>query len=137
MPIIKATVKLIENYRSIADNSRHHDIVFDLPTISGGSDIGPTALEVAIMSLAGCAMTIFIDIAKNSGVKIDEMDIVAEADEPEDSPTLKGVKLKINIHGKAREQKIKALWRRTEANCPVVKIFTEKIPVKFELNTNI
>lgn len=45
--------------------------------------------------------------------------------------------MKLKVTGKARKQKMRALWRRTEANCPVVKIFTEKIPVEFELETSV
>lgn len=89
------------------------------------------------MSLADCAVTIFADVAKKSDVNISKLEVVAEAEKPADSPILQKVKLKVNVIGNAREQKMRALWRRTEANCPVVKIFTEKIPVGVELQTSI
>jgi len=133
MPTIKATAKLLDNVRSVVDNSRQHSIVLDLPAAKGGKDTGPTALEMAIMSLADCAVTIFADVSKKSGVEISKLEVVAEATQPPDSPVLTGVKLKVNVVGDAREQKMRALWRRTEANCPVVKIFTEKIPLESEL----
>ena len=133
MAIIKATATLVEDFRSIADNSRSYSIVCDLPRPKGGSDIGPTALEVAIMSLADCAVTIFADCAKRSGEEITKMQVVAEANMPEDSTILSGVKLKVNVSGKARDSKMAAIWRRTEANCPVVSIFRESIPVEAEL----
>lgn len=89
MPIKKATAKLIENVHTIADNSRQHSIVLDLPAAKGGDDTGPTALELAIMSLADCAVTIFADVAKASKVEISKMEVMAEADKPADSPILK------------------------------------------------
>jgi uncharacterized OsmC-like protein len=109
----------------------------DLPQAKGGDDTGPTALEAAIMSLADCAATIFADVAKKSNVAISEMEVVAEADKPADSPILKGVKIKVKVSSDARSQKIKALWRRTEANCPVVAIFKEKIPIEVELEISM
>jgi len=38
MAKIKATAKLIENVRTIADNSRTHSIVLDLGTGKGGDE---------------------------------------------------------------------------------------------------
>lgn len=64
MAKIKATAKWVENVRSIADDSRGHNVVLDLGTASGGDNKGPSALELAIMSLADCAVTIFADVCK-------------------------------------------------------------------------
>lgn len=135
MPKIKATTKLIENVRTIVDNSRTHTIVCDLPIAKGGNDTGPTALELAIMALADCAATIFADVAKQSKIEITKLEVVAEADKSADSPKLSSVKIKVHVSSKAREQLLEAVWRRTEANCPVVAIFKEPIPVEVELET--
>jgi uncharacterized OsmC-like protein len=135
MPKIVVNAKLVENVQSIADNSRGHGIVLDLGTAKGGDNTGPSALELAIMALADCAVTIFADVCKKSNVEISEMKVVAEADKPADSPRLTGVNLKINVTSKARKQKLDAVWRRTEANCPVVSIFQDNIPIKIEFNT--
>lgn len=132
MPTIKATAKLVENVQTIADNSRGHSVVLDLETAKGGDNTGPTALEVAIMSLADCAVTIFADVCKKSNMEISKMEVVAEADKPADSPKLNSVNLKIKVTSKEREQKLNAVWRRTEANCPVVSIFKDNIPINVE-----
>ncbi|MEM4522636.1 MAG: hypothetical protein QW738_05460 [Nitrososphaeria archaeon] len=68
LPKYKAKAKWIENVRSVVDNSRTHSIVCDLPVTGGGSDSGPTALELAIMALADCAVTIFADVCKKSNI---------------------------------------------------------------------
>ena len=135
MPVNKSTAKLIENVRTIVDNSRTHTVVCDLPIAKGGNDTGPTALELAIMALSDCAATIFADVAKQSKIEVKGIEVVAEADKPADSPSLNSVKLKVNVSAKARRQLIEAIWRRTEANCPVVRIFKEPIPVEVELST--
>ena len=135
MPKTKVTTKLIENVRTIVDNSRTHTVVCDLPPAKGGDDTGPTALELAVMALADCAATIFADVAKQSKIEITKLEVVAEADKPADSPKLSGVKLEVHVSAKAREQLIEAAWRRTEANCPVVAIFKESVPIEVELET--
>ena len=135
MPKITTKTKLIENVRTIVDNSRTHSVVCDLETAKGGQDTGPTALELAIMALGDCAATIFADVAKQSKIEITKLEVITEAEKPLDSPKLSSVKLKVNVSAKARKQLIEAIWRRTEANCPVVAIFKEPIPVEVELET--
>jgi uncharacterized OsmC-like protein len=135
MPKIKVNAKLVENVQSIADNDRGHSVILDLGTAKGGDNTGPSALELAIMSLADCAVTIFADVCKKSNVEISKMKVTAEADKPADSPRLTGVNLKVCVTSKARKQKLDAVWRRTEANCPVVSIFQDNIPIKIEFET--
>ena len=135
MAKITAKAMLIENVRTIVDNSRVHSVVCDLPTAQGGQDSGPTALELAVMGLADCAATIFADVAKRSNIEVEKLEVVAEAEKPGDSPVLKGVKLKVHVSAKARKRLLEAVWRRTEANCPVVAIFREQIPVEVEFET--
>ncbi len=135
MPMHKSTAKLVENVRTVVSNSRTHTVVCDLPVSKGGDDTGPTALELAIMALSDCAVTIFAKVAKQSNVDVERIEVVTEAEKSADSPIIKGVKMKVNVAAKARKQLIEAIWRRTEANCPVVKIFTEPIPIEIELVT--
>ena len=135
MPKIKATAKWIENVRTIADNARTHSLVLDLGTQKGGDDTGPTALELAVMALADCAITIFADVCKQSKVELSKLEAVAEAEKPPDSPKLTGVNIKVTVTAKARKQLLEAAWRRTEAMCPVLSIFQDPIPLKVELQT--
>jgi uncharacterized OsmC-like protein len=135
MPMHKSKAILVENVRTIVDNSRTHTIACDLPPSKGGDNTGPTALELAIMALSDCAATIFAKVAKESNVDVKSIEVVTEAEKPEKSPILQGVKMKVNVSAKARKQLLEAIWRRTEANCPVVKIFTESIPIHIELAT--
>ena len=135
MPQIKVTANWVQNVESVAENTRGHKIVLDLGTAKGGDNKGPSALEVAIMSLADCAVTIFADVCKKSGVELSKMEVTAEAEKPSDSPIISGVNMKVKIAAKDRKQKLDAIWRRTEANCPVVYIFKESIPINIEVET--
>ncbi|MBS7640187.1 MAG: OsmC family protein [Candidatus Bathyarchaeia archaeon] len=131
----KATAKWIENVRSVVDNSRSHSVVCDLPVASGGGDTGPMALELAAMALADCALTIFADVCKRSNIKLNRLEVTAEIERPTDSPKPSEASVKVRVSADARKELIEAAWRRTEANCPVLLIFKEPIPVKVELET--
>jgi uncharacterized OsmC-like protein len=132
MPTIKAKAKLVENVRSEVGNQRTHQVVCDLPVPAGGTDKGPTALELAVMALADCGVTIFADVCKKSNIDPGKIEVTVEAEKAPDSPLIKGVNMKVNVSSKARKELQEAAWRRTEANCPVLFIFKESVPVKVE-----
>jgi uncharacterized OsmC-like protein len=132
MPKIEAKAKWIENVRSIVDNSRTHSVVCDLSTTAGGNDSGPTALELALMALADYGVTIFADVCKKSNIEPSKVDVIVEAEKSPDSPLITGVTMKVNVSAKARKELLEGAWKRTEANCPVIYIFKEPIPVKVE-----
>jgi len=109
MAKIRAKGRLIENVRSIVDNTRTHSIVLDWSPGMGGGDTGPNPLELSIMSLVGCAITIFADTAKNSKVELTKLEVSAEAEKSPNSPKLTSVNLKVKVQGKARKEMLEAL----------------------------
>ena len=77
-------------------------------------------------------MTIFSDCCKQSKIEVLKVEAVAEAEKSPDSPVLKGVTIKTKVCANARKELLEAAWRRTEANCPVLSVFKEPIPLKVE-----
>jgi uncharacterized OsmC-like protein len=135
MPKIKAKATWVENVRSIVDNQRTHSITCDLSVPAGGTDCGPTALELSMMALADCGVTIFADVCKKSDINLSKVEVTVEADKAPDSPAVTGVTMKVNVVSKAREELVEAAWRRTEAICPVLIIFKDPTPVKVEFES--
>jgi uncharacterized OsmC-like protein len=135
MPKKTAKAKWIGNVRTVVDNSRTHSVVCDLTLAEGGDDSGPTALELALMSLADCGATIFADVCKKSNIELSKVDAVVEAEKSPDSPVITGVTMKVTVSAKARKELLEGAWRRTEAKCPVLFIFKDPIPVKVEFET--
>ena len=128
MPKYKTTAKWLENVRTVVDNSRTHSVVCDLSTPAGGNDTGPTAIELALMALADCAVTIFADVCKQSKIEITKVETVVEAEKPADSPILTGVTIKTKVSAMARKELLEGAWRRTEANCPVLSYSKSQYP---------
>jgi uncharacterized OsmC-like protein len=135
MAKIKAKAIWVENVRSIADNQRTHSVVCDMSTPAGGTDSGPTALELSMMALADCGVTIFADVCKKSNIQPSKVEITIEAEKAADGPTVSGITMKVNVVSKARQALVDAAWRRTEANCPVLLIFQNPTPVKVEFES--
>jgi uncharacterized OsmC-like protein len=135
LPKIKAKATWIENVRSIVDNQRTHSVVCDLSTPAGGTDSGPTALELSMMALADCGVTIFADVCKKSNIQPSKVEVTVEADKAADSPAVTGITMKVNVVSNARKELVEAAWRRTEANCPVLIVFKYPTPVKVEFES--
>ncbi len=133
MAKLKASAKLLENVRLVTGNGRGHNVICDLSEAAGGTNAGPTPLELALMALAGCGVIIYADVCKNSKIDPGNIEILVDAEKASDSPTLKGVTMKVNIASKTRKALVEAAWRRTEAGCPVLLVYKEKIPVKVDV----
>ncbi len=134
MAKLKGNAKLLENVRLTADNGRGHSVTCDLSEASGGTNAGPTPLELALMSLAGCGVIIYADVCKNSKIDPGKIEVNVEAEKTANSPVLSNVTMKVNITSKVRKPLVEAAWRRTEASCPVLYIYKEPIPVKVEVD---
>jgi len=131
---LRGSAKLLENTRLVTENGRGHSVICDLSEAAGGTNAGPTPLELSLMSLAGCGVIIYADICKNSKIDPGQIEIKVEADRPPNSPVLSGVTMKVNIKSKTRKGLVEAAWRRTEAACPVLFVYKEQIPVKVEVD---
>jgi uncharacterized OsmC-like protein len=133
MDKLKGNARLLENVRLLTDNGRGHSVTCDLSEASGGTNAGPTPLELALMALAGCGVIIYADVCKNSKIDPGDINISVEAEKTANLSTLSRVLMKVNIASKARKALVEAAWRRTEAGCPVLFVYKESVPVKVEV----
>jgi uncharacterized OsmC-like protein len=133
--VIKAKAEWLKDFRQAVTNDRGHEILCDEPVTAGGGDVGPTPLELAVMALAGCAVRIFADVCKQSKIKLNKLEVAAEAEKQPGSAKLAQVNLKVVVSADARKQLLEAAWRRTEANCPVLLIYQKQVPVGVEFKT--
>jgi uncharacterized OsmC-like protein len=129
---IVANAKLLENVKLVTDNGRGHTVTCDLPENQGGTNSGPSPLELAVMALAGCGVIIYAGVCKNSNIDPGEIEINVEAEKTVPPQVFTNVIMKVNIKSKARKALVEAAWRRTEANCPVMFVYKENVPVKIE-----
>ena len=124
-----ANAKLVNGFRIDVDDGRAHALCLDLDRDEGGMDMGPSALELALMSFAGCYATIFALTASKMRMKLKNLEIEAEGVKSEEAGTITEAKFDITVKADAPEDRIQRCHNLTVKDCPVGKIF-EKAGVK-------
>ena len=128
---MKAISVWSDGYKNFLDDGRGHSVVVDLPTDQGGGNAGPTALELCVMSLAGCITTIFKVVAEKRHFVYKAFKVELEAEKTEEALTVTGVKGKMEIVTDASEKEAETVLRLTTTTCPVSVIF-KNAGIKFE-----
>jgi putative redox protein len=121
----KSTYKWTKNFTAVVDNGRNHAMVMDLPPDKEGDDLGPTALEVCVMSLSGCIGTIYALIAKKMRLTVEDIVVELEADKGPDDPTITAVRAEVKVKSPEKEEKLQKCLETTLNSCPVGVLFTE------------
>lgn len=112
-------------FQSVVDNGRHHGLVLDLPEAKAGDDLGPTALELAAMALAGCISTIFAVVAKNSGVTYRKLIVELDLQKPDSAPTFTASSGVAKIDSDEPIEKLERIMDKTMQACPVGRLFEQ------------
>ncbi|HKM50577.1 MAG TPA: OsmC family protein [Candidatus Bathyarchaeia archaeon] len=120
---MKAVSVWADGGRSVLDDGRGHSVVVDLPTDQNGTNAGPTALELCLMSLAGCTTTIFKIVAGRRNFAYKAFRVELEAEKPRDALTITSVKGKMEIVTDAEESEVGTVLKLTLKTCPVGVIF--------------
>jgi len=132
MAKLYASAKLVKDLRIDVDDGRSHALCLDLP-LDLGTDMGPSALELALMSFAGCYATTFTLTAKKMRVTIKDLEVKMEAVKSEELGTITEVKAEVEVKADVPEDKIQMVHGLTLKNCPVGKLF-ENAGVKVSYN---
>ena len=129
---LHSTAKLVKGLRITVDDGRAHSVCLDLPP-ELGTDMGPTALELGVMSYAGCFATIFALTAKKMRIPLKDLEVKLEAVESDEAETVTEANFDILVNAAAPEDRIQRIFKLTLENCPVGKLF-EKAGVKTNYN---
>ena len=119
---------MIQGYEIAMDNGRGHCSVADQPT-STYPGLGPTPLELCVMSHAGCYATIVGLTALKMRLKLKGCEVKVEAIKSEETGTIGEETFDIILKIDAHEDRIQRLHELTLKNCPVGILF-EKAGVK-------
>lgn len=112
-------------FQSIVDNGRHHGVVLDLPEAKSGDDLGPTALELAGMALAGCISTIWAKVASNSGVEYRKIRVELNLEQGDGSSTFTESTATVRVDSDEEQQKLERILSKTMDACPVGQLFEQ------------
>ncbi len=118
-------------YETLLEDDHAHAVTVDLPVGEGGRSAGPTALELAVLSLAGCITTIFALVAKKRRLEFQGLGIALEAERPHGSPTITKVHGTLRVRTKADPAAVATVLEQTLRTCPVGVLFEKAgIPVE-------
>jgi putative redox protein len=125
---LQARAKIIQNFEIALDNGRSHSLIVDQPTETSPG-LGPTPLELCVMSHIGCYATICALTAKKMRLSLKGCDVKVEAMKSEEIGTIAEENFEIVFKVNAPEDRIQRLHELTLKNCPVGILF-EKAGVK-------
>jgi putative redox protein len=121
-------------YHTVLEDSSGHTVTVDLPEDEGGENVGPYALELSVLSLAGCITTIFALVAKKRRLAFDGMKVELTAERPEGSPTIASVDGVFRLSTSAPRDDAETALRITLRTCPVGVLYERAhIPVRVRL----
>ena len=129
---MNATAKLVKGFQIVLDDGYSHAIVVDLPP-DLGTGMGPTSLEICVMSHAGCYVTIFALTAKKMRIPLRGLTVKVEAVKTDEAGTITQETFDIEIDADAPEDRIQRLHEVTVRTCPV-DILLRKAGVKVKYN---
>jgi len=131
---MKSTCTWKEGFKADIDNGRGHSVSIDLPEDKGGANSAPMALELTVMSLAGCIVTIFALLAKKMRIEFSALSCEIIAERPQGAATITACTAKVKINSPADDDALKLCLEKTEKLCPVGVIFEKaSISVKAEI----
>jgi len=118
-------------YETLLEDDHAHSVTVDLPIDEGGRSAGPSALDLALLSLAGCISTIFTIVAHKRRLSFQGLTVALEAERPRGAPTITRVRGTMRIRTRAELADVETALRLTVRTCPVGVIFERAgIPVE-------
>lgn len=111
------------DFQSVVDNGRRHGLVLDLPHGQDGEDLGPTALELTGMSLAGCISTIWAKVAENSGVSYRKIEVEMTLEKGD--TTISDSEALVRVDSDEDLDKLERILDKTMQVCPVGHLFEQ------------
>ncbi len=132
MTKLYAQAKLVRGFRIDVDDQRAHTVALDLAP-PDGRDMGPSALELCLMSFVGCYASIFMLTAQKMRVSVKNLEVESVAVKSAEAGTITEAEVDILVETDMREDRLKRAHELTLKGCPVGILF-EKANVKIKYN---
>jgi putative redox protein len=130
---MRATGIWLGGFETELSDGRGHKVAVDLDPEEGGQDCGTSALELAVLSLAGCITTIFTLVARRRRLAFEAMRVDLSAERPPGARTITGVAGTMRVTTSADAAEVATALNLTLRTCPVGVIFERaQIPIRVE-----
>ena len=143
MPVKKVQVKVIQGSKFKTEcRAGKHQIVIDQPANAGGTDEGPTPLDVQLMALGGCIASIGRIVAMQRHLNVRGFDILLEGELDTDGllgkPSgrrvgLSTITARVKIDADLGREEQQKLLNEIEKRCPVSDNLRNATPINVTL----
>jgi putative redox protein len=116
MGLMRSNAKWIGNSQVLLNDGRGHETICDLPS---AENVGPTALELTVMSYAGCIVTIFKIIAEKRRINFECLEVEVVANKPDGSKTIESIEFITKVKSDADQKSLEKVLDLTSLTCPV------------------
>jgi uncharacterized OsmC-like protein len=138
-----ASTALVDDYRTSVQ-IRDFRLEVDEPPLIGGSDTGPTPVELVLAALGTCQEIVYATYARVLGIPIDSVEVTAEgrvdlrgffgvADVP---AGFQDVTFTVDIASPASAEDVARLVEAVNAHCPVLDILQQPVAVQGDFRLN-
>lgn len=126
----------------IESDVRGHKIVIDQPANAGGTDTGPTPLELVLVSLAGCIGTIGRIVAMQQRIALRGMSIKVEGvldtdgllGKPIDGRIgFEEITITVEVDADMTDEEKEAFIHEVDRRCPVSENLLNETPINVKL----
>ncbi|MGH9034730.1 MAG: OsmC family protein [Acidimicrobiia bacterium] len=129
----------LEEGMAVAVQARAFELAVDEPVSVGGTNTGPSPVQLVLASLASCQAITYRYWSEFLGIRLDALTVQAEGDI--DQRGLLGladgvpagvtaVRVTITVEGPERAERYEELRRAVDAHCPLLDIFTQALTVE-------
>jgi putative redox protein len=124
---------------------RDHVLTIDEPTNIGGSDLGPSPVEVVLAALGSCQEITYRAYATALGIKLDKVSVEIEGDidfrgffavDESVRPGYNDIRAVVKIQSDAPEDQLEKLREVVNTHCPVLDMLINPVPVSLDLVIN-
>jgi putative redox protein len=135
----KSESKLANGFRSEVQ-IREHRLTVDEPTRIGGSDQGPTPVELVLAALGTCQEITYRAFATALGIPLDQVAVTVEGDidfrgffaiDPTVRAGFNAIRVDVAIQSSASQEDLARLRETVNRHCPVLDMLTRPVPVTF------
>ncbi|MEI6891423.1 MAG: OsmC family protein [Pontiella sp.] len=126
----------------IESNIRGHKVIIDQPANGGGTDGGPTPLELMFAALAGCVGTLGRMVAMQERIDLKGMKIKVEGDldtrgllgkSIEGRVGFEGITITVDVDADLSDAEKEAFLHKVDSRCPVSENILHATPVSVKL----
>jgi uncharacterized OsmC-like protein len=134
--------RLTDGFRSEV-RLRHHALTVDEPAGIGGSDSGPTPVELVLAALGTCQEITYRAFATALKIPLEAVAVTVEGDidfrgffaiDEAVRPGFGALRVKVAVKSAATTADLARLRAAVNSHCPVLDMLTRPVPVTFEFN---